>query len=600
MAFPEYALAMFYVNFKLNHAMDPLPLSTPEFIQREILTLLSTRTRNNPSNFTGSGPSAMSRNPSLVTTISPSVVPEISAVIVESQPWVELIQSKSARIDDLKQILGVPMVSDVMRTEIRRLHQTSLKHHQTLNIYNNVCQLHRNFLRSNLELKELQFLLLAKSTKKRDQSERIKLKAAKLLQDRMTKLQPNTTLPATIHSLPTQQHPLSSIDDDSKRVDTECTMRNQLAPLPSFNFNGVIPSDWSNSSGFMREASDEITSLLEELNAMSLQEALEAIDAENSSVKLDISLAKDSIPPGQPPHSHAKVVESIAATSLATTATTPNSNFIPTSNVPESLQLLPKPKSGSILSKTPQFTPISRQQEPHLTPLTASGKSSANNSSKQLHELENKIARVSVSETIKTINTIEAIHDIDVQLSKLPKILNTLHLTDPPKESAHLPSQGRQTSPPPSPSFSVNCASNDESQVVDRENIISIENRPSTRNSNDRNHDFDLASSKVKAVVQVLYAYNAASSDELSLKVNSLISVFDTNGDWWLGKCESKCGLFPSNYTRTVCDMKSSVVPLFQAINNCFSQQVICAPPIIIHFLPLFVALFIRRPTNWN
>lgn len=60
-----------------------------------------------------------------------------------------------------------------------------------------------------------------------------------------------------------------------------------------------------------------------------------------------------------------------------------------------------------------------------------------------------------------------------------------------------------------------------------------------------------------KEMVTSLFEYSAQNDDELNLKRGSVIEVISkdckiSGGEgWWTGKCDSKLGVFPSNFVKT-------------------------------------------------
>jgi len=51
---------------------------------------------------------------------------------------------------------------------------------------------------------------------------------------------------------------------------------------------------------------------------------------------------------------------------------------------------------------------------------------------------------------------------------------------------------------------------------------------------------------------KALFEFNAQDSTELGFKVNDIITILSTNGEWWEGELHGKRGLLPSNYVQFI------------------------------------------------
>ncbi|EMD32803.1 hypothetical protein CERSUDRAFT_143382 [Gelatoporia subvermispora B] len=67
-----------------------------------------------------------------------------------------------------------------------------------------------------------------------------------------------------------------------------------------------------------------------------------------------------------------------------------------------------------------------------------------------------------------------------------------------------------------------------------------------------------LQSATARKVAVALHDFNAASSDELSLKVGDRVTVLNEVTDgWWMGECNGRSGLFPTTYTEVISSTSS-------------------------------------------
>jgi len=55
-----------------------------------------------------------------------------------------------------------------------------------------------------------------------------------------------------------------------------------------------------------------------------------------------------------------------------------------------------------------------------------------------------------------------------------------------------------------------------------------------------------------KQQAKALFEFNAQDSTELGFKVNDIITIISTNGEWWEGELHGKRGLLPSNYVQFI------------------------------------------------